>query len=353
MTLKDRLAERIRTAGPMRISDFMDACLFDSEHGYYNRPDAIGARGAFTTAPEISQMFGEIIGVFFAQSWIVRGRPRPFVMAELGPGRGTLMSDIMRAASNTRGFGDAAQIVLVERSCQLRSQQRAALCGHNPVWADDVFSLPELPLMLVANEFFDALPVRQFRRHRSGWQEIEVAAGPAGLEFCESEPAERPDLQTAFSYAEIGEIVELRSTAGAIYNQISTHIGRFGGAALVIDYGGEQSRGGTLQAVKDHKYTHPLAAPGEADISAHVDFGALRREATGVCATGLLPQGVWLERMGLTERAQTLAKSMHGNELRQHIAAHRRLAHPELMGDLFKVIALHPHGSPAPPGFAP
>ncbi len=352
MTLKDRLKQRIRADGPMPVSEFMEACLFDPGHGYYNRPDAIGAKGAFTTAPEISQMFGEIIGVFFAKCWIDQGRPNPFAMAELGPGRGTLMADIMRAAGNTGGFGDAAQIVLVERSRRLRSQQRATLSRHNPVWADDVFSIPGLPLMLVANEFFDALPIRQFRRHRAGWKEIEVAVGLTGLEFHEAESAERRDMHIRFNHSEIGDIVELRSAADPIVSQISKHVGRFGGAALVIDYGGVQSRGNTLQAVKDHKFAHPLDDPGEADISAHVDFGALRGKAAGISVTELLPQGVWLERMGLTERAQTLAKSLQGDELRQHIEAHRRLAHPEMMSNLFKVMALHPQATPAPPGFA-
>ncbi len=352
MTLKARLAARIRADGPIPVSDYMSACLFDREFGYYNRADAIGQRGAFTTAPEISQMFGELIGVFLAQSWADQGRPSPFTVAELGPGRGTMMSDILRAASKLDGFRESAQLVLLESSPALRDAQRNALSGHDPIWIEHIGNLPDRPLFLAANEFFDALPIRQFRRTESGWNEIRVGLGPGGLEFqdvfCSDAAAPRSRGHDTME----GDIVEIRPAAASIARVISRIVGKFGGAALLVDYGGEKSLGNTLQAVKDHAYICALAEPGKADISAHIDFGEIRTAADGSACAGPLPQGVWLERMGITERARVLAREMEGGTLRQHTAGCRRLIHPDEMGSLFKVMALYPRGAPLPPGFA-
>ena len=272
MKLTSRLVDRIRLEGPIPVSEYMSACLFDPEYGYYSRPEAIGRHGAFTTAPEISQVFGEMIGVFLAKAWMDQGQPSPFAIAELGPGRGTMMSDILRAGSVLDGFCESAQVVLLESSPALREVQSQTLRGHHPVWVDRIDELPDRPLFLAANEFFDALPIRQFRRTESGWNEICVGIGIDSLEFCETACKSPAAPRRRSCDTKPGDIVEIRPGAGPVIRAISGIIKKSGGTALIVDYGGPKSYGDTLQAVKDHSYTCALAEPGKADLSAHVDL---------------------------------------------------------------------------------
>ncbi|MCO6381090.1 class I SAM-dependent methyltransferase [Oceanicola sp. 502str15] len=349
--LAERLRARIEAEGPLGVDAFMAACLTDPDHGYYTTRDPLGAGGDFITAPEISQMFGELVGLWLAQVWVDHGAPGAFVLAELGPGRGTLMADALRAAGKVPGFAQAAQLVLVEASAPLRAMQAEALEGHAPRWVDSPEALPDLPLFLVANEFFDALPVRQFIRAGEGWHERCVGIEGAGLGFT-TRPAQVPELGYRLGDTEPGEMVETCAPATAILGEIGRRLARHrAGAALVIDYGAAISRGDTLQALKAHEMVDPLATPGEADLTAHVDFGALAAARGPAEAAPLTPQGVFLERLGITQRAQALAGGLEGAALESHIAAHRRLTHPEEMGRLFKCLALHPASTATPPGF--
>jgi len=354
--LREILTRRIRSEGPMSVAEYMALCLTHPEHGYYMHRDPLGAGGDFVTAPEISQMFGELIGLGMAQYWTDLGSPDPFVLAELGPGRGTLMADALRAARAVPGFIEAARLVLIEASPALRAQQNRRLEAYRPGRADGMAALPELPLLLVANEFFDALPVRQFVRAETGWAErvIGLRQSEDALNFGLSPPARLETLEPAFAKTAPGEIVETCAGAAALAHEIGLHIERLGGLALIIDYGGEPGRGDSLQAVRGHRKVDPLATPGEADLTAHVDFAALAGALpAGAVASKPTPQGVFLERLGITARARDLASNLTGAALETHIAAHRRLTHPEEMGKLFKVMAITGSGAPVPPGTDP
>ena len=350
------LAARIAATGPMTLADYMAECLLHPRHGYYTGRDPFGAAGDFTTAPEISQMFGELIGLCLAQCWLDQGAPAPFALAEIGPGRGTLMADALRAIARVPGMREAAQVHLVEASPRLRARQAEALGGTvTPAWHDRIEDLPDLPLFLVANEFFDALPIRQFLRSGGGWRERQVGLVEGRLAAGFGPETGYGFLSGRLADTAAGEIVELCTALPAIAGEIARRIARFGGAALVIDYGGWHSRGDTLQAVRAHRPDDPFAAPGAADLTAHVDFEALARafRAAGGRPSGMTPQGVFLERLGIAARAGILARGLSGARLQDHLAAHRRLTHPEEMGQLFKVMACHPAGTPMPPGVDP
>ncbi|MGB5560490.1 MAG: SAM-dependent methyltransferase, partial [Paracoccaceae bacterium] len=351
--LADILIRRIAATGPITIADYMAECLLHPKHGYYTSRDPFGSAGDFTTAPEISQMFGELLGLALAQSWLGQGAPSAFTLAELGPGRGTLMADILRATRRIPGFQTAASVHLVEASEVLRTRQRETLKGHEVTWHRTVDTLPNQPLYLVANEFFDALPIRQFTRDPKGWCERHVGATGNRLAFGLSAPAPIAVLDHRLGDTKPGDVVETRPAAAPIIAHIAKHISAQGGTALIADYGDWRSLGDTLQAVRNHKTDDPLAHPGKADLTSHVDFEALTNAAAGAAVTPLTPQGIVLERLGITSRAQRLALSLTGDALQSHVAAHRRLTHPAEMGTLFKMIAFHHPGSPPPAGFAP
>ncbi len=346
------LLRRIRQAGPMTIAEYMSACLTHPEHGYYTTRDPLGAGGDFVTAPEVSQMFGEVIGLCLAQAWLDRGAPAPVVLAELGPGRGTLMADILRATAGVPGFHAALDLHLVEVSPALRALQAEALAAFAPTWHDRLDTLPEAPLFLVANEFFDALPVRQFLRQGSGWAERVVGAEGDRLSFGLTAPAPLAALEDRLGDTREGDLVETCAAAEALAGEIGRRIAASGGAALVIDYGDGRSAGDTFQAVRAHGKTDPLEAPGSADLTAHVDFGAIARAAAaaGAATTPMVRQGVFLERLGITARAQALARRGGAGPV---AAQHRRLTHPEEMGDLFKVLGIYRKEEPPPPGLDP
>jgi SAM-dependent MidA family methyltransferase len=347
------LVRQIAATGPMPLADYMAACLLHPTQGYYATRDPLGAAGDFTTAPEISQMFGEMLGLCLAQAWLDQGAPAPFALAELGPGRGTLMADILRATARVPGFHDALGLHLVETSAPLRQAQAARLAGHAPHWHESIERLPDLPLFLVANEFFDALPVRQFLRAGSGWRERMVGLQEGALALGLSQPAPVAALSHRLEDTEEGQIVETCAPAEAIAQEIGARLARRGGLALITDYGGWRSIGDTFQALQDHAPADPFAAPGHADLTAHVDFEALARAAAPAQCSGLTAQGVFLERLGITRRAEALAANLSGAALESHVAAHRRLTHPDEMGSLFKALALFPDGAPPPPGLEP
>ena len=327
----------------------MQSCLLHPKWGYYTTREPFGEKGDFTTAPEISQMFGELVGLSLAQSWLDQGAPSPFTLAELGPGRGTLMADVLRACAGVPGFLDAAQITLVEASPALRAVQRETLKGHEVTWLDSTAELPDAPLFLIANEFFDALPIRQFIRQGAGWAERMVGATDSTLSFGLGPVTPQPALAHRLDDTRDGDLIELRGHAGEIMQSIGTRIAQHGGAALIFDYGDWRALGDTLQALENHKPADPLTTPGRADLTAHVDFEALATACP--CAySRVTPQGVFLERLGITARAQKLAQTLTGEALQSHIAAHRRLTHPSEMGNLFKVMGLYPADLAPPPG---
>lgn len=350
MSLEDLLIARVSETGPMTVADYMVECLLHPRHGYYTTRDPLGIAGDFTTAPEISQMFGELIGLTLAQAWIDQGAPR-FSLAELGPGRGTLMADILRATRAVPGFHDAATITLVEASPVLRDRQAETLADFAPTWLDSAADLPDAPLFVVANEFFDALPIRQFLRDGGTWRERQVGVTDGALALGLGGPTDQPTL-APWSDAPDGTLIELRPAAAAVMAEIAPRIDTHGGAALIVDYGTWGEPGDTFQAVRGHEKVAPLDTPGSADLTAHVDFRALAQSAPGLAASALTPQGVFLERLGITARAQALASKLSGDPLAQHIAAHRRLTHPEEMGDLFKVLGFTAPGAPMLPGLS-
>ncbi|RVV99146.1 class I SAM-dependent methyltransferase [Mesobaculum littorinae] len=350
------ILRQIRALGPMTVGDYMAACLTHPEFGYYAVRTPLGREGDFITAPEISQMFGELLGLSLAQAWLDQGAPAPFCLAELGPGRGTLMADLLRATRQVPGFHDAMRLTLMDSSGPLRADQARALAPHAPAWIDGLSELPEMPLFLVANEFFDCLPVRQFLRAGDGWRERMVTAqgdaGSSALAFALSPEDRFAALEPLRAVTPEGEMVEYSAPSEATAATLGAHVARYGGAALIVDYGAAQSRGDTLQAVSGHRRAGPLDAPGETDLTAHVAFGPLAAAAHPAGATGPVPQGVFLERLGITARAQALAQGMTGAAFDTHVAAHRRLTHPEEMGNLFQVMAIHPKDAPPPPGLA-
>jgi SAM-dependent MidA family methyltransferase len=356
LSLLRHIVSRIRESGPISIADYMADCLLHPEFGYYSQRDPLGAKGDFTTAPEISQMFGELIGLALAQSWLDQNAPAPFLLAELGPGRGTLMADALRAAARVPGFLEAAQVWLVEASPALQTAQAATLEAHKVNWAASLAELPDLPLFLVANEFFDALPIRQFGRTQAGWRERRVGLDAAGaLSFGYGPEGGEADLAHRLDDTRPGDLVELNRPAIAISGEIGARLARRGGAALIVDYGDWRALGDTFQALKNHAPVNPLDDPGSADLTAHVDFEALAlaAAASGARYSRLTPQGVFLERLGITARARALAGN--GDESLQNAvaAAHRRLTHPDEMGNLFKVIGLYPANAQSPPGVVP
>jgi NADH dehydrogenase [ubiquinone] 1 alpha subcomplex assembly factor 7 len=349
--LADLLIRRIAATGPITLADYMAECLLHPDHGYYATRDPFGAGGDFITAPEISQMFGELLGLCLAQSWLDQGAPAAFTLAELGPGRGTLMADLLRATRAVPGFHAAATVVLVEASATLRAVQRRTLGDHPVTWADRVEALPDAPLFLIANEFFDALPIRQFTRHPQGWAETMVGVADGALTLGRSAPAPLAALDHRLADTAPGDVVELCPAAAPITAAIATRIAAHGGAAIVIDYGDWRSRGDTFQALRHHRFADPLAEPGLADLTAHVDFDAIARAAHPARASRMIPQGTLLTRLGIQQRSARLADRLTDAPLAAHLSATRRLTDPAEMGSLFKALAIVPPQAAAPPGF--
>jgi NADH dehydrogenase [ubiquinone] 1 alpha subcomplex assembly factor 7 len=358
-TLPALLAQRVRAAGPMTVADYMAEALWHPLHGYYANRDPLGARGDFITAPEISQIFGELIGLWCAELWQRMGAPDPVNLVELGPGRGTLMADALRAVAVAPSFRRALRLHLVERSRPLRAAQARTLGAAAPCWHDDVATLPAGPLLLVANEFLDALPIRQLQRMKAGWHErrIGLAADGTALAFV-LDPAPSllaANLPFASADAQAGAIAEISPAVLALGRELGARLAAEGGAALFIDYGYYPSAcGDTLQAVRRHCRHEVLTAPGTADLTAHVDFAAFADAArsAGAGTHGPVSQGAFLTALGIDARAAALLRNATPTQADAIRSACRRLIATEEMGTLFKVLALSHRDAPAPLGFA-
>jgi len=399
--LKAEMTRLIEDEGPVSISRYMALCLGHPRHGYYMTRDPFGARGDFTTAPEISQMFGELVGLWAANAWQGMGSPGTVRLIELGPGRGTLMADALRVAKGLPAFREAVSVHLVETSPVLRSAQAATLAGKAvPVWHDTIATALDGPVIVIANEFLDALPLEQFVMTPQGWRERLVGLGAAGgLSFGLSREApllpppacggegrgggacpRQEDLSRALheantrlsrppipnrsppqaggrgSVAPVGAVFEQPTIALAIVAELSRHLAQAGGAALFIDYGSTQSGfGDTLQAMQRHAFVDALAEPGEADLTVHVDFARIAGTAlqAGAATHGPASQADFLLALGLAQRAQALTRSATPQQAAEITAAFERLTDrsPTGMGELFKVLALSHPDLPPLPGF--
>jgi NADH dehydrogenase [ubiquinone] 1 alpha subcomplex assembly factor 7 len=344
--LAQRFRRLIRTDGPISVARFMG----ESNAHYYASRDPLGVAGDFVTAPEISQMFGELAGLWLTDLWDRAGGPGDAIYAELGPGRGTLARDALRAMTSA---GLSPRVHFIEGSPQLRTVQADAVAGA--MFHDDASTVPEQqPLLLLANEFLDALPIRQLVRTERGWRERMVALDGDDFVFVAGSQPMDEAIPAAFADTAPGTILETCPAAAAVVSEIARRLARQGGAALFIDYGHLAPRtGSTLQAVRAHRKLDALAAPGEADLTAHVDFAVLAEIARAAgCAVDTATQGNWLRAMGIEVRASALARAAP-DAAEDITAAQERLTHPDQMGELFKVMALTAPGSPAPAGFAP
>jgi NADH dehydrogenase [ubiquinone] 1 alpha subcomplex assembly factor 7 len=357
--LAELLRRRIRLTGPITVADFMAEAMGHPQHGYYMTRDPLGARGDFTTAPEISQMFGELIGLWCAEVWRTTIAPAPVHLVELGPGRGTLMSDALRAARMAPDFLAAATVHMVETSPVLAETQRQTLAAHGVRWHGLLDEIPAGPAILIANEFFDALAIRQFEQTGAGWRERMVGLDADGETFriglapgATASEALIPEIvrQTAGA----GDIAEVCPVGLSIAQSVGERIARHGGAALIVDYGHVASGAGdTLQALSGHEFHDPLLDPGTVDLTAHVDFAALGNAArkAGAAIHGPIGQGQFLIRLGIETRTDQLLAKATADQATDVRAACSRLIDKQQMGYLFKVMAITPRTAAAPPAF--
>lgn len=344
--LTGEIAELIAADGPIPVSRYMALCLGHPRHGYYMTRDPFGTGGDFTTAPEISQIFGELIGVWAASIWESFGRPAPVRVIELGPGRGTLMADLVRAAGALPDFRAALDIHLVETSPVLAARQRATLAAVPATWHTDITAVPPGPTILIANEFLDALPVRQFVMTQQGWRERVVGVADGRLAFgLAPDPVPPALIPEHLRQAAPGAVFEHCPAFGTLAASLANRAADAPLTALFIDYGHARSaHGETLQAVKDHRFVDPLAEPGEADLTAQVDFEALAGAAlsAGLAASPVSTQRDFLFRLGLAPRAEALVR-VNPAAFDTIRAGAERLVDPSPagMGALFKAITLH------------
>ncbi len=361
--LKQRLIARIRRLGPITVADYMAECLTGARTSYYRSGDPLGRGGDFVTAPEISQMFGELIGAWLAERWQALGSPPRVVLAELGPGRGSLMADALRATRRLAGFHDAIALHLVEINETLRARQAEAIAAVapqlRPRWHAGFADLPsgDAPLLLVANEFFDALPIRQLQRTPTDWRERMIDADEQDALRFVLAPGPSPLaalLPADTQAARPADVAEISTASLALMQAIAERIVSHRGAALIVDYGRSGALGMSLQAVAGHRRAEPLDAPGQADLSALVDFGALARVArqAGAAAWGPVGQGELLTALGIGLRAQALKARTGVQGAAAVDAARTRLIAPDQMGTLFKALAVTDRAQTAPAGFA-
>lgn len=345
LPLAEMFRRLIRNTGPISVTQFMG----ESNARYYAAKDPLGGAGDFITAPEISQMFGELIGLWLADMWISAGREDPVYYVELGPGRGTLAKDALRAA---RKYGFEPRVHFVETSPALKDVQLKSLPGA--IWHDDLSTIPQDgPIMLVGNEFLDALPIRQLVRGEDGWRERMVGLDDDRFVFVAGGQNMDPAVPVDWRDAPQGTILETCPAAAAIMYEVAGRLNDQGGAALFIDYGYDAVKGGsTLQAIQNHQKVDPFANPGGADLTAHVDFSTLARiaQSRDVRHIGTVTQGEWLSALGIASRAENLAKRAphYGAEI---AAARDRLIAPDQMGTLFKVMGLASDNWPGGVGF--
>ncbi|WP_119300488.1 class I SAM-dependent methyltransferase [Dongia deserti] len=343
----DLLKRRIAASGPVTVAEFMRIALAEQGTGYYATRDPLGGAGDFITAPEISQMFGELLGLWCVDSWERAGAPDPFLLVELGPGRGTLMADALRAAKVRRPFLSAMRLHLVEISRPLRALQEQRLGAFHPLWHDDLTTLPDGPALIVGNEFLDALPIHQFQMTERGWRERGVDLVNDTLAWTLLPPGPQLALlQAAHKRAKPDEIAEVCPAALSIASTVGARMAEEGIAALFIDYGPADSAvGESLQAVKAHRFCDPLAEIGAADLTGHVDFAAVANAAreAGARTHGALAQATFLETLGIRTRAALLSAKASEADRSAIAQAMTRLIDPRQMGSLFKALAIsHP-----------
>jgi NADH dehydrogenase [ubiquinone] 1 alpha subcomplex assembly factor 7 len=347
-SLQSEIKKLIKSSGPMPVWRYMELCLMHPQHGYYISRDPLGREGDFTTAPEVSQMFGELLGLWVASGWKAIGSPPVLRLVELGPGRGTMMADALRALRVLPPLYQSLSIHLVEINPVLRDKQKAMLSGvRNIAWYDSIDEIPEGPAIILANEYFDALPIHQVVRRENGWHERVVELDEDGKLVFGAAPEPTPRFEVLLPplvrAAPLGAIFEWRPDTEIM--KIASRVRDQDGAALIIDYGHLRSDAGdTFQAIARHSFADPLKAPGEADVTAHVDFQALARgaEDLGARIHGPVTQGEFLKRIGIETRAVTLmAKATH--EVSEDIsAALKRLTDSGRgsMGSMFKAMAI-------------
>ncbi len=347
--LETKIHRLIEADGPISVAMYMALCLGDLEHGYYMRQEAFGAKGDFITAPEVSQLFGEIVGVFLALSLDRIDVERPITLVELGPGRGTLMADILRTLKQLRPkHFELMEVALVETSPRLRGLQAKAIAAYKvPVFHDSIASIPDHnPLLVIGNEFLDALPIRQYINSGGQWRERMVAVQDGKLVFVLGTSTLAPnELPDSAKTADDNTIFEIAPTRSAVVEELAQRVKSQNGLALLIDYGHLRSGfGDTLQAMRAHDFAPVLETPGEVDLTSHVDFDVLRHAAgSSGCKTALKTQGEFLLELGLLQRAGALGENKSLEFQAKIQAAVERLAHPEAMGNLFKVLCFGPH----------
>lgn len=354
--LETLIRTRIANLGPITVAEYMNLALGHPDHGYYMKGDPFGIEGDFITAPEISQVFGELIGLWSAVTWQQMGEPQRIVLIECGPGRGTLMRDLLRAAEFVPGFADAIEIHLVENSAAMRARQQDTLTGSSPVWHDSIESVPPGPTILIANEFLDALPIRQFIRVGEGWAERCVGVADGGLVFVAGNIVDEAESWApgGSETAPEGQIFEICPAALEFAEALNRRLNSAPGAALFIDYGHTKSApDDTLQAVRGHAVADVLIDPGEADLTAHVDFDALSRKlaSDGARIMGPVSQGGFLKNLGIGPRTDRLAQNAPAAMAQEIRAATKRLVAPDQMGNLFKVMVAAHNDCPTLAGF--
>jgi NADH dehydrogenase [ubiquinone] 1 alpha subcomplex assembly factor 7 len=351
-SLADTLRRRIVSEGPITVHDYMEACLADPVSGYYIARQPVGKAGDFITAPEISQIFGELLGLWVASVWQAMGEPETITIAELGPGRGTLMADALRAIKAVPRLHQSLSIALIETSPVLREVQADALGSFDVAWFDAIEDLPDVPVILLANEFLDALPVRQYVRREDGWHERCVGTTHDAFAYVERDEATDIALPPELRHAEAGATFETRPAMAKLVAALAARTEPV--AALFVDYGHARSGfGDTLQAVRGHRFADPLEAPGNSDLSAHVDFADLARQAkaAGLKSFGPISQSALLIGLGLETRRDALLQRANSEQRQAIVAGVNRLTDPGVMGDLFKALAVTSKTLPPPPPF--
>jgi NADH dehydrogenase [ubiquinone] 1 alpha subcomplex assembly factor 7 len=336
--LEQFIKQQIQHSGPLDIGQYMGIALGHPEHGYYMKQDPLGWEGDFTTAPEISQMFGEILAVWAADAWLALRAPKKFALVECGPGRGTLMKDLLRAVRKVEGFLDAAEVHLVEMSEVLKEKQAQSLEGHSPVWHKTFETVPDdMPLIVIGNEFLDALPFRQFVFDSGVWKERVIAVEEDALVF---------GLRNAGPYAkkfpkaDLDDVYEVSLTRESFVKTLSDRLSAQKGAAVLIDYGSIIGGfGDTFQAVRGHEYVDVLSHVGDADLTSHVDFSALSKRV-GNAKVQLTTQGDFLRTLGIVIRAQVLKKKASKEQAKDLEQGLQRLIDYNEMGELFKVLLI-------------
>jgi len=356
--LEEIIRARIAKEGGISVADYMQLCLAHPEHGYYMRRQPFGEQGDFITAPEISQLFGELLGIWVVTNWRQWGRPKKLHVVELGPGRGLLMQDLLRAARVDRHFMPVLELHLVETSPHLRKVQRETLREVKvPLhWHEDVPDLPPSEAVIVlANEFYDALPVRHYELTQEGWRERLVVMDDGGALTFAASGAPLKEVPAWARPLPPGSVIELSPQREAHAERLAASLRERPAAAMIVDYGHAQpGPGETLQAVMKHRKVDVFHRPGEADLTAHVDFAALGAalERGGMEVAGVMPQGVALMALGLRQRLQWLMNEADQTGGEKLLAGARRLVEPQQMGEMFKMLGAHSRQVRAPYPFA-